>query len=65
MSHEVVAMYLGEWFDQVEDLTPDPNNPNKRNATDGARLSISFRVKHPNGEAVLVVSDNFLEDWSP
>ena len=67
MSHEVeaVMIYLEEFFDHVEDVTLDPNEPTKRNPRDVARRSMSFRVKYPNGEAVLVVSDIFLDDWSP
>lgn len=36
-----------------------------RNATDAARRSMLFRVKHRDGEAILVVSDEFVDDWSP
>ena len=61
----VVTEYLEEWFDEVENLTPDPNDPKKRNPRDAARHSMSFRVQHAGGEVVLVVADNLLDDWSP
>lgn len=66
-AHETQAVlaYLSEWFKEVEDITLDPNNSGQRNLEDAKRQSMSFRVTHPDGSAVLVVSDVFLDDWSP
>ena len=55
------GQFAKEYF-VVEDNTPDPQNPAKRNATDGRRGTKSFCVMDKNITAIFVVTDVMLDD---